>query len=127
MLRPGRLDAVIAFVPPDAEAAERLIRAYAGKLLAPGTDLKHAGAALAGRIPAVVREAIERAKLVAIATTKGEEFMLTGPMLVAAARSMDFQLALLDRTEPESVHVGQAFAEFALRGANARVVPAEAN
>lgn len=66
MLRPGRLDAVIAVPPPDAESVERLIRLYARDLLDPQANLHKVGRMLDGQIPAVIREVVERSKLAAI-------------------------------------------------------------
>lgn len=63
MIRPGRLDAVIEVLPPDAAAAERLLRHYAGASLSPDTNLTEAAEALAGSIPAVIAEVVQRAKL----------------------------------------------------------------
>ncbi len=66
MLRPGRLDAVVPVRAPDARAAERLVRLYAGQLMNPHEDLTSVGQKLAGHIPAVIREVVERSKLGAI-------------------------------------------------------------
>lgn len=63
MLRPGRLDAVIDVTPPDAEAAQKLVRLYGGDLVRPETDLAKAGELLAGHIPATIAEVVKRAKL----------------------------------------------------------------
>lgn len=63
MLRPGRLDAVISLRAPEKDAVQRLIRFYAGDLLAAEADLDPASTKLAGEIPAIIREVVERAKL----------------------------------------------------------------
>jgi transitional endoplasmic reticulum ATPase len=62
MLRPGRMDAVIEITPPDAEAVQRLIRAYGEGAIDRDEDLTAAGEALAGQIPAVIAEVVKRAK-----------------------------------------------------------------
>lgn len=95
MLRPGRLDAVIAIERPDAEAVERLIRRYAGSLLQPGETLDIAGKLLAGSTPAVIREVVERAKLTSLAGS--DDLQLTEHGLVVAAQTMKTQLDLLNR------------------------------
>lgn len=102
MLRPGRLDAVISVKAPDAEAAKRLVRIYARGRLAEGEDLTEVGTELAGHIPAVIREAVERSKLYAIShTKKGETLHLTGQDVAAAARGMKNHLELIKgKTEP---------------------------
>lgn len=63
MLRPGRLDAVISLRAPEKDAVQRLIRFYAGDLLAATADLDPVSTQLAGQIPATIREVVERAKL----------------------------------------------------------------
>lgn len=102
MLRPGRLDAVINVLPPDAEAVEKLVRLYAGNLLDEAADLKAVGEALAGNIPAVIRECVERSKLAALRYQEaGMPLMITGQALTDAAASMQNQLDLLRAKSPE--------------------------
>ena len=60
--RPGRLDNVIPFEAPDAVTASKIVKLYARDLLANEVDLSAIGEKLAGRIPAVIREIVERAK-----------------------------------------------------------------
>lgn len=101
MLRPGRLDAVIEVLPPDAKAVEKLLRLYGKKSIESDTDLSKAAALLDGEIPAVIGEVVKRAKLVqlglqapGVPVTK-----LSEAALVASAQSMSQQLKLLkDRT-----------------------------
>lgn len=63
LLRPGRFDAVIPIDAPDADTAQRIIRAYANGLLSSDEDLSQVGDVTAGMIPASIREVVERAKL----------------------------------------------------------------
>lgn len=97
MLRPGRLDAVIEVLPPDAEAVEALLRLYGGLAIDPETDLSKAAAYLDGEIPAVIAEAVKRAKLAQLALQKPGEPVtkLSEAALVASAQSMSQQLKLL--------------------------------
>ncbi len=67
MLRPGRLDAIIDVVAPDAKTAARLVRFYGGEAIAKGEDLESVGEALQGQIPAVIEEVVKRAKLFQLA------------------------------------------------------------
>lgn len=97
LLRPGRLDAVISVVPPDAEAAERLMRVYSRGLIPDGASLSRSRDILDGQIPAMIREAVERAKLVAILRTGAADFHLTDDDIAIAADGMRAQRALLDR------------------------------
>lgn len=105
MLRPGRLDAIINVQPPDAKAAEKLIRIYARDMLEEDATLLNAGLELAGRIPAVIREAVERAKLYSIGRNPTAEFIkITEDDLVKSARGMKAHLELLaDRVAPETL------------------------
>lgn len=96
MLRPGRLDAVIHVSPPDAQAAIRLVKQYGRGLIAKDTDLTKVGEKLNGRIPAVIREVVERAKLGAIArVSPGEALTIVADDLVVAIDSMLTHLELL--------------------------------
>lgn len=66
LLRPGRFDAIIRIDAPDAEAVEKLFRYYGGDLISADADLRDAAAAVAGQIPATIREVVERSKLAMI-------------------------------------------------------------
>jgi len=104
LLRPGRLDAVVSFPPPDAEAVERLIRMYSRGTLPLTEDLAGVGRILAGNIPSTVREVVERSKLAAIwrlrkqGVTDASELTLTASDLEIAAHGM---LAHLELLKPE--------------------------
>lgn len=97
MLRPGRLDAVIDVTPPDAEAAEKLVRLYGGDLVKAETDLTKAGELLAGHIPATIAEVVKRAKLAQMrlqpAGTPVEH--LSAEALIEASATMKAQTDLL--------------------------------
>lgn len=116
MLRPGRLDAIISVELPDGAAAEKLMRQYGGSLIPESTDLSRSREALAGRIPAVIREAVERAKLSAIARTGGVPRDLTDDDMFTAALTMQTHLDLLYSKEDEPKTPEQALGE-ALLGA----------
>jgi hypothetical protein len=72
LLRPGRCDAAIHFATPDAETAGRLVEHYGHdpatgeSLLDASCDIQAIGQRLAGKIPAIIREVVERAKLYGI-------------------------------------------------------------
>ncbi len=105
MLRPGRIDVLVEVTPPDAEAAARLIRVYGRDLVESGT-LSRVGAELSGFIPAVIREVVERSKLVHIhrtghVPTPGS---ITEDDLLGAALSMRQQMEVLNRTAPKALH-----------------------
>lgn len=92
LLRPGRFDAVISIDTPDAETAERIVRAYAGDLLPADANLSSVGGQTAGMIPASIREVVERAKLGML--TEGRT-ALSADDLYASAIGMQRHMALL--------------------------------
>ena len=112
MMRPGRIDAMIEVTPPDAEATARLVSVYGRGLIDPAADLAQVGAILAGQIPAVTREAVERAKLVAIKDSKGGRLMVRTEHLVSAARQLVAHAEYINRkyagSPPDLQILGQA-------------------
>jgi transitional endoplasmic reticulum ATPase len=116
MLRPGRLDAVIQILPPDAVAAEKLVRLYGGAAISSHEDLVGVGKELSGMIPAVICEVVKRSKLAAIPRLgPTDPMVLTAKDLLDSARSMQEHLKMLNRPknmEPsEIVKAGIAIAE----------------
>lgn len=102
MLRPGRLDAIIHVGPPDREAAIRLARQYGRGLIDPNDPLTLSGDALAGKIPAVIREIVERSKLAAIRLTADDaDLLVNDEALLFAAEEMAEHVALLTPAEPD--------------------------
>lgn len=97
MLRPGRLDAVISVAAPDAGSVQKLIRMYARDLLPESEPLEKVGEALAGNIPATIREVVERAKLRLMAHTDEVPHLVQADLL-HAAEEMKVHLDLLDRS-----------------------------
>jgi transitional endoplasmic reticulum ATPase len=98
MLRPGRLDHKINVRKPDKEAVARLIRLYAGDKLPDNADIGPACQHLNGQIPAIVREAVDRAKLYAL-SHDGDANMLTGDALALSARGMKEEIDLLETAQ----------------------------
>lgn len=87
LLRPGRIDAIIPVLPPDAAAANRLVLMYAGKSLAKDVDWDLVGSALDGLTPATIREVVERSKLAAIG--RGHSGSLLGhPVLKISTKDL---------------------------------------
>lgn len=120
LLRPGRLDAIVTVLPPDAEAAEKLMRLYGRGLIAEDEPLTEAGKAIAGQIPAVIREAVERAKLSAIAREGGVPDKLVDQDLVVAAGTMKGHLELMhgkadEPLTPEQM-IGDGLAQLIQQG-----------
>lgn len=123
MLRPGRLDTVVSVRPPDKDAAIKLVRLYAGKLLKPDADLDKAGNLLAGEIPALIREVVERSKLAAL--RREGELRLEGSDIEVTAASMKNHMTLLKPSEPDKrsdrEKAAQIMADGALRAAEVQV------
>jgi transitional endoplasmic reticulum ATPase len=96
LIRPGRLDAVIPLRAPDADAAIRLVRQYGGELMSTDEDLSDIGDMLAGKIPAVIREVVERSKIARI--RHGHDDIRSEDLRIAA-KGMERHLALLEEKE----------------------------
>lgn len=109
MLRPGRLDAVITVRPPEAEAVERLVRLYGRGLVAADEDLTAVGEALAGNIPATIREVVERSKLAMVGAGRDS---VTAEDLLLAGKGMERHLSLLQDVKPQLTAQHQLGAAF---------------
>jgi transitional endoplasmic reticulum ATPase len=124
LLRPGRCDAIIVLEPPDAEAAEKLLRQYGRGLIKDAENLTEVSEALSGCIPAVVREVIERAKLTSILRTEGKGGYLNADILMETIKSMKAEMSLHKKTPPtpgpspqQVVHeVGATFGSGMMKG-----------
>lgn len=90
LVRPGRFDAIIEFpAPKDAETIAKFIRHYGAGKVAADSDLTKSCAALEGAIPAIIREAVERAKLYAIARgVEPEDMTIVDDDIHAAIETM---------------------------------------
>lgn len=99
MLRPGRLDAVIEVTPPDAKAAQRLVRLYGAEAIPADEDLTEVGTYLAGQIPAMIAEVVKRAKLYQIGTQEPGTPVsaISAQALLYAAKTMRAQVDLMER------------------------------
>ena len=126
MLRPGRLDTVVSVRAPDKEAAIRLVRMYAGNLLDPSYDLENSnvGDVLAGEIPAIIREVVERSKLAALRRESGV-LTLTPNDIEVTAHGMKAHMSLLKTPEPDNrsdrEKAAHIMAEGHVRAANVTV------
>lgn len=102
MLRPGRIDDVIVIPPPDAKAAVALVKRYGGKLLNQTDDYTEAGRVLSGKIPAIIREIVERSKLAAVSRMDDPGAPVAGEVcavdLVLAAKAMEAHERLITPT-----------------------------
>ncbi|EIQ01075.1 ATP-dependent 26S proteasome regulatory subunit [Opitutaceae bacterium TAV1] len=95
MVRPGRIDAIIEFPPPDHATIERFLRYYGGSLIEPDMSLMRSCDALEGAIPAIVREAVERAKLYALSRgADPDHIRLTDDDILVAVKTMEAHTVL---------------------------------
>ena len=89
MLRPGRMDTIVEVTPPDAEAVERLVRLYGRGMIPADENLGSVGELLAGQIPAIIGEAVERSKLAAIRDAQpGGSLVVRAHHLLIAGHAM---------------------------------------
>jgi transitional endoplasmic reticulum ATPase len=109
MLRPGRLDAVINVVEPDAKAVVKLLKYYGAGVIEEGADLERIGKKLAGQIPAVIAEVVKRSKLAALKRTPvgTNEIVVDEIALEESAITMRMQLELLKGKPAEMIHPAQ--------------------
>jgi transitional endoplasmic reticulum ATPase len=119
MLRPGRTDAIINVDAPDAEAAQRLVRLFAGKLVDKSVTLEKLGLEIKGYIPAVIGEIVQRSKLAMI---ERDDDKLIEADLLSAAFGMKIHAGLIAEKIPAdgeiSAHerLGLAFSEVMANG-----------
>jgi transitional endoplasmic reticulum ATPase len=107
LLRPGRFDAIISIQPPDETTSVELIRAYARDLLDETEDLSRVGEALAGAVPATIREVVERAKMAML--MEGRE-KISADNLYVSAIGMKRHMELLE-PKPKGKTPAELFAE----------------
>jgi transitional endoplasmic reticulum ATPase len=102
-LRPGRLDSVIEVTLPTATSVQRLLRLYGRGLILDTEDLTTVSKELEGKQPAIIREVVEKAKLIEIKRRKGvgEKFYLTATSLQSAAEQMKPQMEMLNGGKKE--------------------------
>ena len=100
MLRPGRSDAIIPVDHPEAQARDRLIRSYAGRLLTKEEDISSAVTLTEGMTASTVSEVVARAKLYAIMR---QETRISGVDLSAAAKSLSYHSKLVTQGQKKTV------------------------
>jgi transitional endoplasmic reticulum ATPase len=101
IIRPGRIDAVIEIPPPGPAVALRIARMYLGEQYndadSSEAEEEKLAAALAGLIPATIREICERSKLSTVTRTgkAPQEGSITAGDVHRAAGSMRNQLSMI--------------------------------
>lgn len=113
ILRPGRCDTLVSVTRPDAEAAAKLVTLYGRGLISKDADMKVIGTKLNGRIPAEIREAVERAKLAAIDRLNGPiEGNVMQDDIVEAVHAMEAQHLLLKPKDVDKRGVAEKCADI---------------
>lgn len=85
-----------------------MIRVYGRDLIGANEDLTHAAKELAGQIPAMIRETVERSKLFAIRNHKeGEDLVVTGENVRLAAVQMKGHMKLIENKGPRKLTNGE--------------------
>lgn len=96
MVRPGRLDAVIHIGELDADGIERMAKALIPvDVLADDVVWSEVTTAMAGFLPAYIKEAVDRARRYNLAHNNGGSSPIGTADLVAAAEGLRPQLALM--------------------------------
>lgn len=88
-MRPGRLDDVIEIKAPDKDTAIRLVKLFAGETLDQNSDLDKIGNVLAGQVPALIREVVERTRLAAMVRTGSTSFRINHNDIEVASDAME--------------------------------------
>jgi len=98
-LRPGRLDAVIIVDRPNKDSVLKLIHLYGKDLLLANEDFNPVAEILIGQQPAVIREVVERGKLLEISLSDKPltKLKLSAAALQASASQMTKQMELLNK------------------------------
>jgi transitional endoplasmic reticulum ATPase len=119
MLRPGRLDAIIDIEKPDAASAEKLVRFYGKLSIDSQEDLSAVGQVLAHQIPAVIEEAVKRAKLFQLALIEPGSAVehISAEALEQSATTMKLQIDLLSEPAVEAAPTLDTAFQGAVRSA----------
>jgi transitional endoplasmic reticulum ATPase len=103
MIRPGRIDSVISVEAPDAVAVTKLIHLYGRGFIDESSDLTRVGELLAGHIPAVIREVLEKTKLARVRNAMpGEYITIRAEHLIDTIFIMGKHLSLMKEPEPDT-------------------------
>lgn len=100
MMRFGRADAIVPIEAPDAEAAERLVRFYAGNMLAKNTKLDKLAKVIEGHVAATIAGIVKGALLGMISRGEGK---ITEEGLLLAAKNAQLHIDLLAEKKPNPI------------------------
>ena len=93
-MRPGRIDTVVHVTPPDLGAIVQLVEMYGRDsdgntlLMASKSDIEESFKGIVGVNAAFIREAVERAKLAAVANQDGDKLKIKGEDLSTAVKTL---------------------------------------
>ncbi len=102
--RPGRFDTIVEILPPDATAAVKLVQKYGRGLLADNISFDFVGRRLAGKIPAFIREVVERSKIAAIRRMNSSDIKgkVTEEDIIKTLESMEQHLASMSSNKQKA-------------------------
>ena len=117
MRRAGRIDTFIKVNPPDAVAVEKLLLMYGRGQIDKYADLTTVCELLAGQIPALIREVVERARLASVsrAVDLSDAFKVTAEDLEISARRLKMQQDLFRERNMDAVRELEQVASFGAR------------
>ena len=100
--RPGRADVTMSVTPPDAETAVALVRHYSAGHLA-DDDFSETGRVLAGKIPAVIAEAVQRVRVRRVAQTGDATALIRNEDLVREAENIEIERNSTATVDPSTI------------------------
>ncbi len=118
MLRAGRLDCLVEFLPPDAKATERLIRLYAREHLPRDASLSRSIERLTRQRPATICEAVHRATLLTVGQEMDTSIELTDEMICLSASTLTRHLEIEAHRPAKARPVEQALSAVFQVGMN---------
>lgn len=118
MMRPGRIDAAIEIPAPDRFTVNRLIQLYGRGYLRKDADFSGVCELFEDQIPAVIGEAVEKAKLYAIGRSTTGSIEVSPAELEIAFATMKVQRSLLEEERSEYMSEGEKSAKILVEGLN---------
>lgn len=111
-LRAGRTDGIIHFKEPDGPTSRRFLERVLGSSLKAGEDIEKLGDVWAGVIPAFLREAADKARMIALMRTGEIKGQVTVDDLLVVREAMAEHIKMVTGEKPaRTISVAQMFNE----------------